>query len=63
MLDFDIGEHGRVVGTPSIKWSGSTMKDKEVANCILLRLRAWRFPEPPRNQVVNVIYPLAFSAK
>jgi len=63
MLDFDIGEHGRVVGRPSIKWGGSTMKDKEVANCILLRLKAWRFPEPPRNQVVNVIYPLAFSAK
>ena len=63
MLDFDIGEHGRVVGRPKVQWSTSTMKDKSVANCVLLRLKTWRFPEPPRNQVVNVIYPLAFSAK
>ena len=63
MLDFDIGEHGRVVGTPKIQWSSSTLKNRGVANCILLRLKTWRFPEPPRNNVVNVVYPLAFSAK
>ncbi len=62
-LNFDIGELGRVVGRPSINWSDSSMKSRTVAECILNRLRTWRFPEPPRNQVVNVIYPLAFAAK
>ena len=63
MLNFDIGEHGRVVGTPSVNWGDSTLQNRSVAECVLGRLRTWRFPEPPRNQVVNVIYPLAFAAK
>lgn len=63
MLNFDIGEHGRVVGTPSVNWGDSTLQNRGVAECVLGRLRTWRFPEPPRNQVVNVIYPLAFAAK
>lgn len=62
-LNFDIGEHGRVVGSPTVNWSDSSMKNREVAGCILNRLKTWRFPEPPRNQVVNVLYPLAFAAK
>lgn len=62
-LNFDIGEHGRVVGNPTINWGDSSMNNREVAGCILNRLKTWRFPEPPRNQVVNVIYPLAFAAK
>lgn len=62
-LNFDIGEHGRVVGNPSVNWGDSSMTNREVAGCILNRLKTWRFPEPPRNQVVNVIYPLAFAAK
>ncbi len=62
-LNFDIGELGRVVGQPSINWGDSSMKSRSVAGCILNRLKTWRFPEPPRNQVVNVIYPLAFAAK
>ena len=63
MLNFDIGEHGRVVGSPKINWGDSTLKNRQVAGCVLNRLKQWRFPEPPRNQVVNVIYPLAFAAK
>ncbi len=62
-LNFDIGELGRVVGTPSINWGDSSLKSREVAGCILNRLKTWRFPEPPRNQIVNVIYPLAFQSK
>ncbi|MCJ8275874.1 MAG: AgmX/PglI C-terminal domain-containing protein, partial [Bdellovibrionales bacterium] len=63
MLNFDIGEQGRVVGRPSVNWGDSTLKNRTVAGCVLNRLKQWRFPDPPRNQVVNVIYPLAFSAK
>ncbi|MEM7646786.1 MAG: AgmX/PglI C-terminal domain-containing protein, partial [Pseudomonadota bacterium] len=62
-LNFDIGELGRVVGRPSINWGDSSLKSRTVAGCILNRLKTWRFPEPPRNQVVNVIYPLAFQSK
>lgn len=62
-LNFDIGQHGRVVGSPSISWGDSSMKSRAVAGCVLNRLKTWRFPEPPRNQVVNVLYPLAFAAK
>lgn len=62
-LNFDIGELGRVVGSPSINWGDSSLKSRTVASCILNRLKTWRFPEPPRNQVVNVIYPLAFQSK
>ncbi len=62
-LNFDIGELGRVVGSPSINWGDSSLKSRAVAGCILNRLKTWRFPEPPRNQVVNVIYPLAFQSK
>jgi hypothetical protein len=62
-LNFDIGELGRVVGSPSINWGDSSLKSRTVAGCILNRLKTWRFPEPPRNQVVNVIYPLAFQSK
>jgi hypothetical protein len=62
-LNFDIGELGRVVGRPSVNWGDSSLKSRAVAGCILNRLKTWRFPEPPRNQVVNVIYPLAFQSK
>ncbi len=62
-LNFDIGELGRVVGRPSVNWGDSSLKSRAVAGCILNRLKTWRFPEPPRNQVVNVLYPLAFAAK
>lgn len=63
LLDFDIGEQGRVVGSPSVKVNGSTLRSRTVSNCILARLKTWRFPEPPKNQVVNVVYPLQFSSK
>ena len=62
-LNFDIGALGRVVGKPTINWGDSSLKSRSVAGCILNRLKTWRFPEPPTNQVVNVIYPLAFQAK
>ena len=62
-LNFDIGQKGRVVGQPSVNWGDSSMKSRSMAGCILNRLKSWRFPEPPKNEIVNVIYPLAFSAK
>ncbi len=63
MLDFDIGPGGRVTGRATIRQSMSTFYSASMANCITNRLRGWRFPPPPRNNVVNVLYPLAFSNK
>ena len=62
-VSFDIGERGVVMGRPSVKWGSSSIKSRSLAGCILNRLKSWRFPEPPRNEIVNVIYPLAFSSK
>ncbi len=62
-LNFDIGQEGRVVGRPSINWGDSSIKSRVLAGCILNRLKSWRFPEPPSNEIINVIYPLAFSSK
>ncbi len=62
-LDFDIGENGRVVGRPKVNRDQSSFYNASMAECITNRLQTWRFPHPPRNNVVNVLYPLAFSAK
>ncbi len=62
-LNFDIGERGTIMGRPSINWGDSSVKSRSLAGCILNRLKSWRFPEPPSNEIVNVIYPLAFSSK
>ncbi len=63
VLDFDIGPGGQVTGQPRIRQAMSTFYSAGMAECISNRLRGWRFPPPPRNNVVNVLYPLAFSNK
>jgi|GEM_PF-4168390 len=61
VLDFEIGEQGRVVGRPRIDQANSTTASAGLSRCLLTRLKIWTFPEPPKNQVVRVLYPLAFS--
>ncbi|MCB9072096.1 MAG: AgmX/PglI C-terminal domain-containing protein [Bdellovibrionaceae bacterium] len=62
VLDFDIGEQGRVLRADYSR-SKSTLSNNELATCVLNRMKGWRFPEPPGNQTVQVFYPLAFSSK
>jgi hypothetical protein len=62
VLDFDIGEQGRVLRADYSR-AKSTLANDELATCIINRMKGWRFPEPPTNQTVNVFYPLAFSSK
>ncbi len=62
VLDFDIGEQGRVLRA-SVSGDKSTLNNDRLSNCIVNRMKTWRFPEPPQNQTVQVFYPLAFSGK
>lgn len=59
VLSWDIGEGGRVLGT---RVKSNDLGSQQVAECIMDRLRTWKFPEPPANQVVVVeAYPFVFS--
>ncbi len=59
VLSWDIGEQGRVVAT---RVKSNELGNREVADCITDKLKGWRFPEPPANQVVVVeAYPFFFS--
>jgi hypothetical protein len=59
VLSWVIGAEGRVM---SVGVKANELGSKEVADCILDRLRTWRFPEPPTNQEVEVeAYPFFFS--
>lgn len=60
VLDFDIGEQGRVLAA-KMSHDKSTVTDEGLANCVISKMKTWRFPEPPKNQTVQVFYPLAFS--
>ncbi|MBY0316193.1 MAG: AgmX/PglI C-terminal domain-containing protein [Bdellovibrionales bacterium] len=60
VLDFDIGEQGRVLRAEMSRGK-STLVNDELAGCVISRMKNWRFPEPPKNQTVQVFYPLAFS--
>lgn len=62
VLDFDIGEQGRVLRA-SVSGDKSTLNNDRLSTCIVNRMKTWRFPEPPQNQTVQVFYPLAFSGK
>ena len=59
VLSWDIGEQGRVVAA---RVKSNDLGSQEVANCITEKLKTWKFPEPPPNQVVVVeAYPFFFS--
>ncbi|MES2857039.1 MAG: AgmX/PglI C-terminal domain-containing protein, partial [Bdellovibrionota bacterium] len=59
VLSWEIGEQGRVLST---KVKSNELGNAAVAQCIMDRLKTWRFPDPPANQVVDVeAYPFFFS--
>jgi TonB family protein len=59
-LQWDINESGRV-SNAGVK--SSSLKNSEVENCILSRLRLWKFPEAPSGTVAGVSYPFLFNAQ
>jgi outer membrane biosynthesis protein TonB len=58
VIEWDIGEKGAVLRTAV---QSNELGNKAVADCLMSRLRTWRFPEPPSNQIVTVAFPFAFS--
>ncbi|MES2769035.1 MAG: AgmX/PglI C-terminal domain-containing protein [Bdellovibrionota bacterium] len=60
ILEWVIVGNGRV---SSARVSSSTLKNSEVEQCILSRLRTWKFPEPPPDQEAVVSYPFLFNAQ
>ena len=60
VLEWNIEEKGIVT---QAKVKTSSLGSKVVANCIISRLRTWRFPEPPEDQVAHVVYPFVFQAQ
>lgn len=58
VIEWDIGEKGAVLRTAVQR---NELGNKAVADCLMGRLRMWRFPEPPTNEVVTVAYPFVFS--
>lgn len=47
----------------SSRIGSTTMNNSEVENCITLRVRRWRFPEPKGGGVVRVNYPFTFVSE
>ena len=60
VIEWDIEEKGRVKKARAI--SNST-GSSELATCVVTRLKTWRFPEPPDDQIARVTYPFVFAAK
>lgn len=59
VLTWVVGEQGRVV---SAGVKSNELGSREVANCIIERLKTWRFPDPPPNSEYEVAaYPFVFS--
>ena len=58
VIGWEIGEQGRVV---SAKVNSNELGSAEVGQCIVDKLKTWRFPEPPSSQIVEVAYPFFFS--
>jgi predicted component of type VI protein secretion system len=60
VLEWDIEEEGRV---SRVAVKSNALGNESVANCITSRLRTWKFPDPPKDQVGRVIYPFVFSSQ
>lgn len=51
---FTIGADGRVISAMAAK---STLGNKNVENCIVARVKRWKFPKPKGGGIVNINYP------
>lgn len=58
VLTWDIADGGRAL---NVHVGSNELGNAEVANCIMERLKTWKFPDPPPNQTVEVSYPWFFS--
>lgn len=60
VITWDIVEGGRV---SQAGVSRNEIGSSAVGECIAARLKTWRFPDPPKDQVGRVSYPFVFSSQ
>ena len=60
VLEWDIEEAGRV---SRVVAKSNALGNDNVANCIMSRLKTWKFPDPPKDQVGRVVFPFVFSSQ
>lgn len=60
VLEWDIEEGGRVSRCVP---KNNEMGNQRVADCIISRLKTWKFPDPPKDQIGRVVYPFVFSSQ
>lgn len=58
VIEFNIGAGGRVTQA-GVK--NTTVNNSEVEQCVVSRLRTWRFPDPPADREAVVVYPFVFA--
>jgi len=57
VLEWDIDEHGNVKA-PHAKRS----HDRDLEECLIAKLKTWKFPVPPKNMVSRVDFPFVFDS-
>jgi hypothetical protein len=60
VLEWDIEDGGRV---SRCVVKSNALNNDTVANCISNRLKTWKFPDPPKDQIGRVSYPFVFSSQ
>ncbi|MGE4131072.1 MAG: AgmX/PglI C-terminal domain-containing protein [Bdellovibrionales bacterium] len=60
VIQWDIEEGGRV-SSAGVK--RNELGNDTVGDCIVSRLRTWKFPDPPKDQVGRVSFPFVFSSQ
>jgi TonB family protein len=60
VVGFTVSPEGRV---SSARVEADTMGSAAVANCLVGRVKRWRFPKPEGGGIVVVSYPFVFKAK
>ena len=58
LINFVIAPDGQVAGSRSVE---SSLNNSTVEDCVVRRIRSWRFPEPRGGGTVNVNYPFVFT--
>ena len=61
VLNFSIEKGGQVVSA-EVNERASQLTDKKIHQCLIEKLKTWKFPDPPKGQVVEIIYPLFFNS-
>ncbi len=60
VLQWNIVEGGRAT---EVKVVSNGLGNNDVAQCVSGRLRSWKFPDPPKDQIGQVVFPFVFSAQ